>query len=149
MIGHLSLNNQKKCHCIVLKINDFTIKPKTMLQIKRYSWLPPLIEIWGIVFVWMFCFTCNYFLPRISKLVSEFIILNAHDSTIRLLHFKVTNSNPSIGPLSIQTPLIKENELVTAGMVHGKGQVGEWRLIGEELSKKIKQWLHHIPKIFV
>ena len=62
---------------------------------------------------------------------------------IRLLHFKVTNSNPSIGPL------IKEKEFVTAGMVHGKGQVREWRLIGEELSKKIKQWLRHIPKIFV
>ena len=53
--------------------------------------------------------------------------------SIRLLHFKVTNSNPSIGPL------IKEKEFVTAGMVHEKGQVREWRLIGEELSKKIKQ----------
>ena len=63
--------------------------------------------------------------------------------SIRLLHFKVTNSNPSIGPL------IKEKEFVTAGMVHEKGQVREWRLIGEELSKKIKQWLYHIPKIFL
>ena len=120
-----------------------------MLQIQRYSWLPSLIEIWGIVFVLMFCFSCDYFLTRIWKLVCEFSNLNAHDPTIRLLHFKVTNSIPSIGPPSIQTPLMKEIELVSVGMGHGKGQVRGWRLIGEELSKKIKQWVHHILKIFV
>ncbi len=78
----------------------------------------------------------------------SFAILNAHDPTIRLLHFKVTNSIPSIGPPYIQTPLMKEKELVLVGMVHGKGQVRGWGVIGEELSKKIKQWLHHILKNF-